>query len=138
MAAAVLGYILLFSEASVRTITPEQTLVIGEARVSVAIADTWQTREQGLGGTTELATDQGMLFIFDTDGQHSFWMRDMRYAIDIIWISAAKRVVYIEEGVSPDTFPQAFTPPTRARYVLEVPAGFAERHGIAIGSEVTF
>lgn len=138
LAAALLVYFFLFSNASGRTIVTEKALTVGRASIEVAVVDTPQERERGLSGTTELSEGEGMLFVFEKDDQYSFWMKDMHYPIDIIWISAAKRVVYIEKEVSPDTFPQSFTPPTRARYVLEVPAGFAARHGIEVGSVADF
>lgn len=119
-----------------RMIEPTANIRVANIPVQVADADTPQEREQGLSGTTRLSEGTGMWFAFEKDDQHSFWMKDMRYAIDIIWISRDLRVVYIEHSVQPDTFPDAFTPPTPARYVLEVPAGFAERNGIAVGSEV--
>lgn len=136
--AALVFFLVAFSHSGDRRITTERTIQTGGARLLVAIADTPQEREQGLSGTTELDEGEGMLFIFDRDGQHSFWMRDMSYSIDILWISAQKRVVYIEKDVSPDTFPDAFTPPTSARYVLEVPAGFSDAHGLGVGDEISF
>lgn len=138
LAAALLAYFFLFSGASDRTITSEKVLTINGTSVAIAVVDTPQERERGLSGTTRLSEGDGMLFVFERDDQHSFWMKDMHFPIDIIWISAAKRVVYIEKDVSPDTFPQSFTPPTRARYVLEVPTGFSDRHGIGVGSSVEF
>jgi hypothetical protein len=107
-------------------------------KLDVLIADTKPKLAQGLGGMAGLATYDGMLFVFDHDGRHPFWMRSMRFSVDILWISAEKRIVYLEKSVSPDTFPQSFTPPTPARYVLEVPAGFSERHGIAEGKTIEF
>lgn len=144
-----------FLHAYDRVITPERTLQIGGATLHVAVADTPQERERGLSGITRLANDEGMLFIFHNDDQYSFWMKDMHLSIDMIWISSAKtpdgvrpdspeasrregRVVYIKKSVSPDTFPEAFTPDTPARYVLEVPAGFSDAHGIQKGTEVAF
>ena len=81
-----------------------------------------------------LTEGEGMLFVFETDDLHSFWMRDMLFSIDILWIAMDGTVVHIEPSVSPDSFPQTFTPPTPARYVLEVPAGFATEHGIEVGT----
>lgn len=135
---ALCAYFFVLKTATSRYITTDRTLSIAGVGVAVAVADTPNEREQGLSGTTGLSQSEGMFFIFDRDDQHSFWMKDMAYAIDIIWISAGKRVVYIEKGVAPDTFPHAFTPPTPARYVLEVPAGFSSAHGIKVGSEVAF
>lgn len=135
---ALCAYFYILHAATSHFITTERTLSIQGVGVAVAVADTPAEREQGLSGTTGLSMSEGMFFIFERDDQHSFWMKDMEYAIDIIWISAAKKVVYIEKGVAPDTFPHAFTPPTPARYVLEVPAGFSEAHDVRVGSDVVF
>lgn len=138
LAVALCAYFFLFQENTNHWITPERELTLMGTVLMVAVADTPQERERGLSGTAGLSNGEGMLFIFEHDGQHSFWMKDMRYAIDIIWLSQEKRVVHIEKSVLPDTFPQAFTPPTPARYVLEVPAGFSEVHTLTIGTEASF
>ena len=110
------------------------TLSIDGTSVRVAIADTPALRERGLSGYAPLEADEGMLFVFEEDGRHSFWMKDMLFAIDMLWLDAEGRVVHLEKGVSPDTFPTAFTPDAPARYVLEVPAGFCDTHDIRVGS----
>lgn len=104
----------------------EKTLTVGDATLQVEIAQTAEQKITGLSYRPSLAEGRGMLFIFNTDGRHGIWMKDMQFPIDIIWIDAAMKVVHIEKSVAPDTYPQAFTPPTPARYVLEVPAGYTE------------
>ena len=120
------------------TITPTRMISVGGTDVHVAIADTEPEREQGLSGVSGLKEDEGMLFIFEKDGIYSFWMKDMLFSIDMLWISSEGRVVFIAPSVAPDTYPHAFTPDTPARYVLEIPAGFAAEHEIAVGSKVAF
>jgi len=116
--------------------TPQQTVQVGGTSIRATIADTPATREKGLSGRAGLANDEGMLFIFPRDGTYSFWMKDMRFSIDIIWISAGGRIVHIAPDVSPETYPEDFVSPTPARYVLEVPAGFAGVHGLDVGDIV--
>ena len=120
------------------TLQPTRTISLAGTSVHVAIADTESSREQGLGGITSLAGDQGMLFVFEKDGMYSFWMKDMLFSIDMLWISSDGRVVYIVPSASPATYPHAFTPHTLAKYVLEVPAGFATQHKIGVGSKLHF
>lgn len=103
---------------------------------AIELADTPALRTLGLSGREEVPDDYGMLFIFDEDGKHSFWMKDMRVSIDIIWIAADGRIVHIEKEVSPDTYPAVFVPETPARYALETRAGYAEDHGWGIGTEL--
>lgn len=128
----------LYAPQSGIQITPTHSLTAGDIMIEVALADTPNTRAQGLSGTTMLRDGEGMLFVFDSDGQHAFWMKDMQYAIDIIWIDVSRSVVHIEPSVGPETYPRSFMPPLPARYVLEVPAGFATEHGIGVGSKLEF
>ena len=82
--------------------------------------------------------DEGMLFVFPSDGKSSFWMKDMLFSIDMLWIDADGRVVFIVPDASPASYPKSCTPTTQSRYVLELPAGFAMQHTIEVGSKVTF
>ncbi len=109
------------------------TVQIGGETLRVTVAATEAARERGLSGRTGLADDEGMLFVFPRDGKYAFWMKDMTFSIDIIWISADGRIVYIAPNAPPTTYPEDFVSPTPARYVLEVPAGFAEMHGVKVG-----
>ncbi len=106
--------------------------------ISVKIADTPALQGKGLSGTESLAAGEGMLFVFDTPDQYAFWMKDMNYPIDIIWISGDKRIVDIKTNADPASYPAAFKPTLPALYVLEVEAGFALTHSLARGQEVVF
>jgi|SRR3989344_4008067 len=123
----------------VSTRFPEfSTVHLKEQTVKVTVADTPESRERGLSGRSELAPDEGMLFVFPEDGHYAFWMKDMRFAIDIVWISYSEEIVDVEEKVSPETYPAVFTPRRPARYVLELPSGFVEEHDVTIGDTVRF
>ena len=102
----------------------ERTLTVGNTVLQVEIAETPQQQKIGLSHRKSLKQGRGMLFIFNTDGKHSIWMKDMQFPIDIVWIDVAMRVVHIEQTVTPETYPKPFRSPTPARYVLEVPAGY--------------
>jgi uncharacterized protein len=102
----------------------------------VDVADTAALREQGLSGRTSLGPGNGMLFIFEHDGNWGIWMKDMRFAIDIVWMDKEGGVVGLEAEVSPQTYPASFYPDSPARYVLELPAGAAAAYGIAIGAKI--
>ena len=109
--------------------------------VRVELARTAEERTRGLGGHAPLGADEGMLFVFPELGRHSFWMKGMTFALDIIWIRDGQ-VVYVLPDVppprsgTPDSELPIYTPPAAANYVLEVPAGFAARWGIQYGSRV--
>jgi uncharacterized protein len=84
-----------------------------------------------------------MLFVFDTAREHSFWMKNMKFPIDIIWLNSDKTVVHIEHNLQPcsfDTFCTTYKPDNNnnSLYVLETVAGFAEKHDIIEGTIVEF
>ncbi len=87
------------------------------------IADTNKLRQQGLSYRENLRNGGGMIFIFDQPGQHGIWMKDMNFAIDILWVNKDQTVVHSETNVSPETYPAVFTPPVGADYVVELAAG---------------
>jgi uncharacterized membrane protein (UPF0127 family) len=107
-------------------------------RVAVVVADTDVEREQGLSGHVPLAENEGMLFLFDVPGRPAFWMKDMLFSLDIIWLSSDWKIVDITPNLTPDTYPASFAPLMDAQYVLEVSAGFAAREGVQIGQSVVF
>ncbi len=112
-------------------------LAIRSARISVELADTPEKQVQGLSGRELLPPDGGMLFRYRAPGRYSFWMKDMRFSLDFIWI-ADGRVVGVTENVSPETFPKAIKPEALVTDVLEVNAGFVEQYGITVGDKVAF
>jgi uncharacterized membrane protein (UPF0127 family) len=97
------------------------TVTLDGHAYQVDVADTDDARQKGLGGTTSLLPGHGMLFVFHADSPWVFWMKDMHYAIDIVWLDAAKHVV-ARVHATPDSYPHTFTPPKPARYVLELPS----------------
>ena len=114
------------------------TVAINGRIWTVAIADTVESRRQGLSDTPSLAHDRVMLFVFPDVAIREFWMKDMHYPLDIIWISADHRVVGAATGVTPGSYPNTFTSPSAVPYVLEVNAGLVDDLGIASGTIVTF
>jgi hypothetical protein len=114
------------------------TVEIGGRVIRVSVADTAAARQTGLGGRNSLAPDEGMLFIFPEDGTYGFWMKDLRFAIDILWLASDRTVISMAQNVSPETYPRVFTPEVPARYVLELHAGFAKAYAVDIGDEVRF
>ena len=114
------------------------TLMIGSMNLEVAYATTPIEQERGLSNTAPLADNQGMLFIFTAPAVTPFWMKDMNYPLDIIWIGADKSVKDISRNLDPETYPKTFSPKEPIQYVLEVPAHFAEKNNINIGTSVSF
>lgn len=120
-----------------RVWTYRETVVrLGDSSVVAWIADTDAKRERGLSGTQSLAGNRAMLFVFDEPTKSGFWMKEMRYPIDIIWIHATGQVLDLRHSVSPETFPAVFESDAYASYVLEVSGGWASRHGVNVGGMV--
>ncbi|HEY0979871.1 MAG TPA: DUF192 domain-containing protein [Candidatus Paceibacterota bacterium] len=135
-----LGVLFLLLGQGTRTIVPgftDGTLVSGSTRIAVSIADSESERVQGLSNTDPLPKGVGKFFIFDTPEMHGFWMKDMRYAIDIIWLDAQMRVVSIKTGAAPESYPETFYPSAESLYVLEVPSGFSTAKSIEVGQTFT-
>ena len=113
------------------------TVTIGDATVQVEVESTEAAREQGLSGRTSLAEGSGMLFVFPQPGKYGFWMKDMHFALDMIFADASGRIVTIVQDATPESYlqnpPQVFYPTAPTLYVLEVPAGFAASHNIREG-----
>jgi uncharacterized membrane protein (UPF0127 family) len=106
---------------------------IGETCFTVAIADEPQEQLRGLGGWPGLKPDEGMLFIFRRPAPYGIWMKDMLFAIDILWIGMNRRVTDIAQNVSPESYPELMHPKHPAKFVLEVMAGTVANQGLRIG-----
>jgi hypothetical protein len=116
--------------------TATRVIYINGQSIIVDIADTPAERQRGLSGRADLAPNHGMLFIFPSDGIYAFWMKDMRFSIDIIWLSADGTVITIAQNISPRTYPHTFAPSAPAQYVVELPAGFVQEHHVQLGDKV--
>lgn len=111
---------------------------IGGEELFLEIADTEAVRTKGLSWHKPLAPNEGMLFVFPKDGFYGFWMKDMLFSIDMLWLDRDYRIVDVKERASPESYPEGFTPRVPARYVLELSAGFFELHGLKKGDKLEF
>lgn len=126
------------SEAENLDINKTQYIKIAGKILKVELAITPQTQEQGLSGRKELKEDEGMLFVFNHMDKYSFWMKDMNFALDIIWLDEDLRVVYIKKNATPESYPETFTPNQNAKYVLEVLSQFSEKNNLKERDKVEF
>ncbi len=88
----------------------------------------------------KLDLDKGMLFIFEEEGEYSFWMKNTLIPLDIIWINKAKEVVFISGNTQPcqeEYSCSSINPGKNAKYVLEINAGIAEKIGLKVGDKIT-
>jgi uncharacterized membrane protein (UPF0127 family) len=90
------------------------------------VAETLTDKAKGLSGRDCLASDRAMLFPYQTAGNYCFWMKDMNFPIDMVWLNADKQILNIASDVRPDTYPQSFCPEGSAQYIVEVNAGIAQ------------
>lgn len=115
-------------------------VVIKEQKIYVEIADSPEEKKQGLSGRESLAEDRGMFFIYPEPGNYSFWMKEMKFNLDFVFINDQK-VVDLKENIP---FPQEGEEPemieTEMEFdkVLEINQGMIEKIGIKIGDEATF
>jgi uncharacterized membrane protein (UPF0127 family) len=121
---------------------PSLVVTIGDARFSVEVVDTPGQRAQGLSGRPALKQGTGMLFIFDAEGAYGFWMKEMQFPLDLVWIDSECSVVDLTLGAPPPAPGQTqsdlptYTPNAPVLYVLEINAGEAEAAGIAPGQRL--
>jgi len=106
--------------------------------IKAYVADNQTTQEKGLGDRDSLPLDKGMLFVFPDSEIYQFWMKDMHFSLDMIWIDENHKVADVSADISPDTFPNSFQPSSPVRYVLEVNAGIAKKNQIKTGTTLNF
>ena len=104
---------------------------------NIEIADNDTKRAQGLMYRDSLASDQGMLFIFPKEEMQSFWMKNTRISLDIIYINSEGKIVSIIENAKPydETSRPSLEP---AQFVLELPGGTSETLGLGKGNIVSW
>lgn len=116
-----------------------RTLSVGDTTVRVELARTPEERSKGLSGRAGIRAEEGMLFLFETKGFHQFWMKEMQFPIDIIWINDNK-VVDISPNIPPpkegETTLRLYRPKSPVDKVLEVQANFALSHGVSVGDKI--
>ncbi len=98
---------------------------MGATNYELEIASTDSAREQGLSERTSMPNDHGMIFEYQHQNIPCYWMKGMRFSLDIIWVNNSHQVVYVEHNVSPQTYPRTFCPNQPAQYVIELNAGQA-------------
>ncbi len=107
----------------------------GQARFSVELADTDESRAQGLMFRERMARSSGMLFIYDAPTEPYFWMRNTLIPLDMLFIDPQGRVSHIHhEAVPLDETPIPGGP--NVLMVLEINGGQARAFGMKVGTEI--
>ena len=126
--------------------TPDLSLplvTIGPFTWPVELALTGEQQAQGLSGRAELAAGAGMLFVWNQESRRSFWMPDMNFPLDLVWLNGDCAVTHITHNAPPQAPGQSQADLPRytvdqVQYVLEINAGEAARHGIKVGDQARF
>ncbi|HUC31671.1 MAG TPA: DUF192 domain-containing protein [Candidatus Paceibacterota bacterium] len=119
---------------------PEQSLNIDNASFNVEVASTILQQARGLSNRPSLGANDGMLFVFSSGSVQSFWMKDMNFPLDMIWISGNTVVGFAQNApAEPNTAvpSQIFYSPANTDKVLEVNAGTVAKYNIQVGDTVT-
>jgi len=111
--------------------------------ITAEVANSNKLRKKGLGGRESLPISQGILFVFEQPKVYTFWMKDVEFPIDIIWIDSDKRIVDIVLNAQPepktdDEDLKRYKPSNDALYVLEINAGLAAANSLLQGDVVDF
>ena len=109
-------------------------------KIPVEVADTPKKRSLGLGKRPSLKKGWGMLFVFEERKPHRFWMKDMQFPLDIIWLDN-HRIVHINHNAKPNSSenePEVMTSPVPVNFVLEIAAGRAAKLRLKTGQRMKF
>lgn len=113
------------------------TVRLGKDVFALEVAHTEVARQRGLSYRAGLRPGTGMLFAFPAPQRPCFWMKDMHFAIAIVWLDAQHRIVKIEDHVPPDSYPLLYCADVAVQYVLELPAGSAGASYLELGQRVS-
>lgn len=110
------------------------TVRLGSQTFRANVAKTDQERARGLSGVHNIAEDEALLFVGESDSMNRIWMKDMKIAIDVVWLSRDLRIVHVEKSLQPSSFPTVYSPGRLTRYIVEIPEGSVDKHSIKVGS----
>lgn len=116
-------------------------LKVGKQEYEVEVVKDIISQARGLSGRKSLDSGAGMLFIFSDSSTRAFWMKDMNFPIDIVWIREGRVVGFVQDAPIPIKNSANLVPPTfysnePADMVLEVPAGTVKKDGIILGDTI--
>ncbi|MBR9681797.1 MAG: DUF192 domain-containing protein [Candidatus Altiarchaeota archaeon] len=106
-------------------------------KFTIEVADTWLTRMRGLQNRTSIGKHEGMLFVFSKEGQPSFWMKDVNFPLDIIFLDKNKILVEVFESLEPcnSSVCPSYKTSVPFKYALELPAGTVKRLDLNLGMQ---
>lgn len=117
---------------------PKINFFINNNQFSVEIAQTDAEKSLGLGKREGLNQNAGMLFIFKKPSKQYFWMKDMKFPIDIVWMDENKKIVGLVENAKPEDYPAVYPSPQNVTYVLEISSGAVQKNKLKVGDTSIF
>ncbi len=90
----------------------------------------------GLSGRTSMDRARGMLFVFDQPSRQCMWMKDMHFALDMLWLDDQNQIIHIEKNVKPESYPDSYCGPENSKYVVELNTGIADQAGLHNGQKL--
>ncbi len=119
---------------------PQNKICIKERCFYVKLAVTQAEQDRGLMFRRYLGRDEGMLFIFNEESVHPFWMKNVILPLDIIWLNKEHEVVFISKNTQPcrNDFCEDINPSKNSSYALEFNAGIADEIGLGLGDKIMF
>ncbi len=120
------------------TSLPKINFFINDKQFLVEVAQSDAQKSLGLSGREGLNQNAGMLFVFNKPSKQFFWMKGMKFTIDIVWIDENKKIVGFVENAKPEDYPETYPSPQNVAYVLEIGSGEVKKQGIKIGDGVIF
>ena len=121
-------------QGELRFLSPKQEFL---SALDIQFARDESQRELGLMYRDTLAENQGMLFLFDEEAIRSFWMKNTVLPLDMIFVNAQREIVTIHKNTTPYS-EQTYESTKPAQYVLEVNAGYTDRHKISVGDRIAW
>jgi len=140
LALIIVGVLVIILVSSGGLLTKKATATFGSQKVVLEVADSEKSREIGLSNKSSLADNRGMLFLFDEPKIPAFWMKGMKFPIDIIFLND-KKIVTIYKNVQPpknaDEIPTDYYQPTYpSDKVIELKAGGSDKYNLRTGDTV--
>jgi uncharacterized membrane protein (UPF0127 family) len=112
-------------------------LYAGSNCITLERVATSEARMKGLSDRDSLARNSGMLFVFDRPDEQCFWMKDMRFNIDMVWLDSDRKIIKIVPDARPDSYPSTYCA-ENTKYVIEFNAGDAKEFNLTTGQQLWF
>lgn len=106
-------------------------------QIDIELADTDEKRERGLMDRKSMLDTQGMLFVFATPAEQSFWMKNTYISLDIIFINENKEIVSVQKYATPMS-EESLPSYKKAQYALEVNGGFCDKYHVNYGDKIAY